>query len=86
MKTPLTTAMAYLQLLNETIDKKNKSGTLYAKKAAQSVERLQELVAELLDVSKIQSGKLNYKITRFDFNQLVKNTVENVHTHLHITN
>jgi PAS domain S-box-containing protein len=78
MKTPLTTAKAYLQMLELMLDNNNDEANLYAKKASQSVERLNELISELLDVSKIRLGKLNYTITTFNFNQLLDSTVENI--------
>ncbi len=78
MKTPLTTAKAYLQLLEITILPTNEPALLYAKRASQSVTRLNELIGELLDVSKIQNGKLNYNITTFNFNEMIDNTVEDI--------
>ncbi len=78
MKTPLTTAKAYLQLLELSVDNENESSTLYAKKASVAVNRLNELINELLDVSKIQNGKLAYNITTFNFDDLVNNTIENM--------
>ena len=78
MKTPLTTAKAYLQMLELTLDNNNDEANLYAKKASQSVDRLDELISELLDVSKIRLGKLNYTICTFNFNDLLDSTVENI--------
>ncbi|MEO6814383.1 MAG: CheR family methyltransferase [Ginsengibacter sp.] len=78
MRTPLTTAKAYLQLLELTIPKDNENANLYAKKAIVSVDRLNDLISELLDVSKIQNGKLNYHITTFNFNEMIDNTIEEV--------
>ena len=78
MKTPLTTAKAYLQMLEGLLDEGNPDAKLYAQKASQSVNRLNELIGELLDVSKIRLGKLNYTITTFDFNELIASTVENM--------
>lgn len=78
MKTPLTTAKAYLQMLEEMLNDSDEDANLFAKKASQSVNRLNELIGELLDVSKIQLGKLNYTITTFDFNDMIDNAVENI--------
>jgi len=78
MKTPLTTAKAYLQLLELSLDTENETTNLYAKKASQSVTRLNDLVTELLDASKIQHGKLNYNISTFNFNEMVDTTVEDM--------
>ncbi len=77
MKTPLTTTKAYLQMLERSLDATDKKA-LYAKKASQSVNRLEELIGELLDVSKIQLGKLNYTVTTFNFNEMIESTVENL--------
>ncbi len=79
MKTPLTTAKAYLQLLEQVINPANSEALLYAAKGSQAVERLNVLITELLDVSKIQYGKLDYKITTFDFNKAIDESIEVIH-------
>ena len=78
MKTPLTTAKAYLQLLEMNLDEGNGQIKIFAKKANDSVERLNQLIAELLDVSKIQEGKINYNFAPFNFNELIDDTVEDM--------
>lgn len=78
MKTPLTTAKAYLQMLELTLNDTEQEAKLFAIKASESVDRLNELIGELLDVSKIQFGKLNYTMTTFNFNEMIESTVENV--------
>ncbi len=78
MKTPLTTAKGYLELLLLTIGEENPTPLVYAQKASNSLERLHDLVAELLDASKIQNGKLNYNISTFDFNEMLDETIENI--------
>ena len=77
MKTPLTTAKAYIQMLEHSLDEKEEA-QLFVKKASQSIDRLNDLINELLDVSKIQFGKLNYTVTTFDFNAMVDTTVESM--------
>ena len=57
LKTPLTSIKAYLQVL-DTIENKEPNKQ-YVKKALASVNRLQQLIYDLLDVSKIQSGQLH---------------------------
>lgn len=78
MKTPLTTAKAYLQLLELSLNDENSTAYLYAKKANQSVGRLNDLITELLDVSKIQNGKLNYNVTSFNFDEMIDHTIESI--------
>ncbi len=77
MKTPLTTAKAYLQLMEMTLEE-NDDAYLYTKKATDAIERLNKLISELLDASKIQHGKLNYTNSTFDFDAMVFDTIENV--------
>ncbi|MEO8962941.1 MAG: PAS domain-containing sensor histidine kinase, partial [Ginsengibacter sp.] len=76
MKTPLTTAKGYIELLLLSLNEENKIG-LYATKANQAVDRLHNLVTELLDASKMQNGQLTYTITTFDFNKMLDETIEN---------
>ena len=78
LKTPLTTVKGYLQLLELSLDVNNEDANLYVKKASQSINRLNELISELLDVSKIRLGKLNYTMSTFNFNDMVDSTVENI--------
>jgi PAS domain S-box-containing protein len=77
MKTPLTSAKAYLQLMEMTLDE-NHDAYLYNQKAIDAVERLNKLISELLDASKIQHGKLHYNNSAFDFDKMVNDTIENV--------
>ena len=76
MKTPLTTAKGYIELLQLSLSEQNQTA-LYATKANQALERLHDLITELIDVSKIQNGQLDYTITEFDFNEMVDETIEN---------
>jgi two-component system CheB/CheR fusion protein len=78
MKTPLTTAKGYLQLLEQSLEKSDETANLYAKKASHAVGRLNELVNDLLDSSKLQFGRLNYNITTFDFNEMVDEAIEDI--------
>jgi len=78
LKSPLTSAKAYLQLLEANLDKNDGTNLYYAKRAASSIERLNDLVGELLDASKIQNGRLNLNIATFDFNEMLSSAVEEV--------
>lgn len=77
MKTPLTTAKGYTELMLLSLSEDNQT-VLYATKANQAIGRLNNLVTELLDASKIQNGQLNYNITTFDFNKLLDETIEDI--------
>ncbi|MDB5203489.1 MAG: signal transduction histidine kinase with CheB and CheR [Ferruginibacter sp.] len=79
MKTPLTTAKSYLQLLEKSAYvQADPTARLYAEKASRSIIKLNNLIGDLLDVSKIQSGKLNYNMAEFDFDKMVTDTVDDL--------
>jgi signal transduction histidine kinase len=61
-----------------SVDKSNTDALLYTRKAISSVERLKNLISELLDVNKIQHGQLNITFNEFDFNEMVNNAVEDI--------
>jgi signal transduction histidine kinase len=75
LKTPLTSVNAYLQFLQRNLsnDEKNKQLTV---KALQQVGKLSALIGDLLDVSKIESGKLPLLFGTFDILDLLKEVVE----------
>ncbi|MEO6135742.1 MAG: PAS domain-containing sensor histidine kinase [Ginsengibacter sp.] len=82
LKTPLTTVKAYLQLLELSLEGHSDELKLYTKKAIQSVDRLKDLISELLDVNKIKLGLLNINISSFNFNEMLDNAIDGVKTNL----
>ena len=76
LKTPLTSVKAYLQLIELSLGNVENEIKLFAQKAIISVDRLQSLISELLDVSKIQQQKLNLNIVSFDFDELLIRVIE----------
>lgn len=55
-----------------------KRKTKYIHKADEGIEKLQVLISELLDVSRIQAGKLELNITEFNFDELVDSCIESI--------
>lgn len=76
LKTPLTSLKGYLQLMGiqENLPGPVKS---YISKANISLKKLQHLVDELLDVSRIKAGKLEFSKHIFNLTELVNQCVEN---------
>jgi two-component system CheB/CheR fusion protein len=76
LKTPLTSLKGYLQLmdLQNNIPDPVKS---YISKANISLVKLERLVDELLDVSKIKAGKLEFSKQIFNLSELINQCVEN---------
>jgi PAS domain S-box-containing protein len=75
LKTPLTSIKGYVQLL-ETILKKEDEAYKYAAKTEKSINRLQELIEDLLDVSKIESGRLQFNMSNFKFVDALTEAIE----------
>lgn len=78
MRTPLTAAKGYIQLLEMILNQEASPAAVYAEKANSSLDRLHNLIAQLLDASKIQNGKLNYHIDSFDFDKMLEETIETI--------
>ncbi|MDQ6903728.1 MAG: PAS domain-containing sensor histidine kinase, partial [Bacteroidota bacterium] len=78
LKTPLTTAKAYIQLLQISMQETHYKDLIFANKAAASIDRLNNLIGELMDVTKIQNGKLELNINLFDFNEMIADAVESI--------
>jgi PAS domain S-box-containing protein len=75
LKTPLTTIKAFFQLTKREIDGQSKIGGFIGK-AERQLDRLGRLIEDLLDVSKINAGKMVYNKTAFEFNQMLSDVVE----------
>lgn len=79
LKTPLTSVKAYIQLLSRSL-KNHKSEQIksYIDKAQLQVGKLNELISDLLDVSKIESGELKLNKQEFDVKKLIESAVETI--------
>jgi signal transduction histidine kinase len=73
LRTPLTSIKAYLQVLDEIETRQpNKK---YIEKTIENVNKLLQLILDLLDVSKIQSGQLELDISEFNVDTLIDETL-----------
>ena len=70
MKTPLGIIRAYAEGLQDETDEAKKRK--YAQVIADEVERMNELLVTLLDLSALESGAASLNVTRFDFVELVE--------------
>lgn len=79
LKTPVTSIKAYAQVLQQVFHEQGdiKSAEMLGKMEGQ-VNRLINLIKELLDITRIQTGKLQFNKDYFDFNELVNEVVEEV--------
>lgn len=79
LKTPVTSIKAYVQVMEKMFrrDGDIKNAELLVKMDNQ-VNKLTHLIADLLEVTKINTGRLQFNYTTFDFTQMVEEVAEEV--------
>jgi len=79
LKTPVTSIKAYTQVLEKMLLRKGetKEAEMISKMDGQ-INRLTSLIGDLLDVTKINSGKLQFNDREFDFIPMVKELTEDL--------
>ena len=76
LRTPITTIKGYLQLMEEYAE--STVAKDFLAKALRQVNKLNRLVSDLLDVSKIQAGKLQYNMIACRLHPLIREAVDTV--------
>jgi PAS domain S-box-containing protein len=85
LRTPVTSIKAYTEVLQEMFEEAgdNQSAQLMEKLDIQ-VDRLTELIRALLDITKLQEGKLEFRVEPFNLNALIGEETETIrHTTKH---
>jgi len=76
-KTPLSVIKGYLEvLIAKDLGKINSKQEEYLKNAMQNTLRMIELVKDLLDVSRIEQGKLDFKIKSSNIEEITKKIIK----------
>jgi len=75
LKTPLASVKAYVQLLDRTLAKDERIKGYLDRTLAQ-INKLNSLIVDLLDISRIENGRLKFNESLFNFNKLLKESVE----------
>ncbi len=79
LKTPITSIKGFTQLLQHRFKKNNdEASLLMLNKMERQLNKLSNLIGDLLDISKIQAGKISYHVEPFDLDTLVHEVVENL--------
>ena len=77
LKTPVTSIKGYVQLLRYSFQQEgNTNAADLLTKADIQINKLTSLISDLLDVKRIENGQLRYHEEKFDFNELVKEIIE----------
>ena len=84
LKTPVTSIKAYLQLMQLYLKKEDSAEKILQvlssliEKVDMQVDRLTNLINDLLDVSKVQAGKLEFNLENFPIDEVVHEVVANI--------
>lgn len=79
LKTPVTSLKGFTQVLRRRLQRQADVQTLlFLDRMDAQLTKLTGLISDLLDVSKMQTGTLPFREARFDLDDLVRETVENV--------
>jgi signal transduction histidine kinase len=81
-KTPLTNIKAINQLLEQKTDRTDKIYPFIVN-ANNNIKRLEKLIEDLLDVTKINSGQIDLNIAAFHFADALTNSIVNVQMTAH---
>jgi PAS domain S-box-containing protein len=77
LKTPVTSLKVYAQMLGRQAERRGDAATaLQLAKMESQVDKLTKLIANLLDVSKIEAGKLEFLSETFDVVALVRDIAD----------
>ena len=79
LRTPLTSLKGFLHLLGQHLRKQqDKAALAYIDRVNHQVTRLTKLVTDLLDISRMQTGQLEYTMEPFELDALAREIVETV--------
>lgn len=76
LKTPLTTIKGYIQIAETSHLPREQ----FFPKIHRQIERLEGIISELLDISRIQAGKMSFKLEHTGLVDLLKESVDSVDT------
>jgi len=79
LKTPVTSLKGFTHILQRRLTKQgDEQGLHYLARMDAQLNRLTSLISDLLDLSRIQLGKLVLRVEPFDLDALINETVENI--------
>ena len=79
LKTPITTLKASLQLLDRMKDNPATISPMVIERANKSMQKINTLIDDLLDASKINQGQLKLNKTSFEIAKLVDDCCGHIH-------
>jgi len=77
LNTPVTTIKVYGHIVEKMLEEKGDLETMdMIKRMSSQVNKLTNLIRDLLDITRIQKGKLTYNEGFFDFNELLREVID----------
>jgi signal transduction histidine kinase len=79
LKTPVTSLKGFTNVLQRRLTKQgDEHGLHFLARMDAQLNKLAKLISDLLDISKMQTGKLTFREEPFDLNELIHETVANL--------
>jgi PAS domain S-box-containing protein len=78
LKTPITSMKMFLDILSNYLGEENNEAQQYVKRIEDQANKMKDLVNDLLDVSRIGTGKLRFNNEKFRLDEIVKDTIESI--------
>lgn len=77
LKTPLTSVKGYMQLAELSVQGDEKENALrFLDRSSNQLNKLNQLIGELLDISKMASGRLEFSFSDFRFEPFLDNVID----------
>lgn len=77
LKTPLTSVKGYIQLAEMSVQSNEKENALnFISRSSNQLRKLDTLISELLDISKMTTGNLEYHFSDFRFEPFLDNVID----------
>jgi signal transduction histidine kinase len=82
LRSPLTAINGYVELLKEKKEiTQNEESNHFIKNISISIDRLQNLINDILEVSRIEGNRLPVEITSFNPHEIIPQTIEEIRSH-----
>jgi len=79
IKTPLTSIKSYAEIVQDLFEESNsEEQLLYLKKLNLQIDRLNDLISDLLDTTKVTEGELPLHLRSFDLNELISERISDM--------
>ena len=78
LRTPLSSVMLYSEMLLDGLDDSPEARTEFLTTIVENCKRLTRLINDVLDLSKIEAGRMPFKLEKLDFEELLSNTLSGI--------